>query len=323
MKKLVAVFVLSVLLFSCDDGNLDVASFDFKDTNPQVCNSGVNGFFLFNIKDKRALILKIPESNFNNSLDNLSNTLEISSSNELFYREYVGAVATNNICGSPTSANLNLAKQWSAKGGTIKITTTLSKPDPGSDGSTNYNSVITLTNVVFDTGNGEQRNDVIDLGTYTRRNPNILSPNITSIFNRCSNNSYNSYFSNQALLLKVDPTIFDTTILDTPKTRPINGTTNTVVYNVYNIAVSNANFLCNPSNPPLATDPTIIESWVADNAVGANGQIEVTTTTVVGSNPVKYRHKIVFKGINLKNNNYQNFSFKLSTNFIYAPNYEP
>ncbi len=318
------VFTLSILLFSCDDGKLDVVSFDFKDTNPKVCNVGVaNSFFLFNIKDKRALILKIPESTFNTSLSNVSNVLNISSTNELFYREYVDVVGVNNICGSPTSANLNLAKEWPATGGTIKITTTLSKTDPQADGSTsytNYNSVITLTNVVFNTGNGEQRNDVINLGTYSKPNPNVFTP-FTGPVNKCNDNSFNVIFSNRAMILKVDSSIFDTSVLDTPKTKVINGTTNSVTFTSYNTSIAplTSNALC---ASPTSASSSVIESWIANNGDSTTGQIQVITSTKPGTNPVKYKHSIVLKGVTVTNKDFPSYNFKFPTTLVFG-DYEP
>ena len=291
MNRIVFFFLSMIFLSSCDDGKIEVASFDFTATNLKSCNEGIPGsFFLYTIKDKRAMIIKISETNFENQISNIIPPLTIDGTNKVTYREYAGNISNDNICGFPTNVSVALEKEWRGVGGTIKIETAISKSEnvaAGSSSYDSYNHTITLINPSFDNGTGgQQKSDIIFLGAYTKPNLNkLVDFTADLILKKCpTSNNYFKISNNQSLVLNVDNTIFDTSILDTPKTRIIDGTNNKFTFWVHNSPQSISSF-CG-AFPPAST--SILENWSARNA----GTIEVVTTTVPGSNPVRFKHTV-------------------------------
>ena len=289
-----------LLTSACDDGEIEVASFDFVGSNVKVCQVGVpDNFYLYVIKGKRALILKIPESNFDNNIT-ATKFITIDANNEAIYREYAGNVAENNICGFPTNVSLGLEKQWNGVGGVIQIETTIEKSEDLLTGITrysNYNHRITLINPSFNNGaGGEQKMDLIEFGTYSKSNENslnnfIITPNEIK---KCTGNTY--FFktnARQALELTVDNTIFSIANLGIPKTRTINGTSNKFLFKIFSANISDAYFCASP----IPATPNIVETWIGRNGTATTGIIEVVTSTIPATNPQQYKHQIKLKNM--------------------------
>lgn len=290
MKKLYVCLYVCLLLLSCDDGKIEVASFDFDSTNLKSCNEGIaNSFFLYAIKDKRAIIIKIKEVNLENQLSPVIAPLVIDGLNQVTYREYAGNIANDNICGFPTNVSVPLEKEWKGVGGFIKIETTIAKSDPSATGATNYDSYnhkITLVNPSFENGvGGQQKADFIFLGAYNKPNLNRFAdftPNL--ILKKCvAGNNFYKLNNNQSLVLNVDNNIFRTNILDAPKTITIDGINNKFLFRVHNATQLDASF-CG-TVPPVTS---IIDSWNARNG----GIIEVVTSSVSGSVPPQFTHRV-------------------------------
>lgn len=306
MKNVLIVLSFLFLFASCDDGDIDIASFDFEGADVKTCQVGIpDNFYLFSTKDKRALILKLPESVFNNQLINPIQNITINASNQVIYREYVGDVADNNICGFPTNVSLGLVKEWNGVGGTIRIETSIAKTENTTDASSryvNYNHRITFINPSFDNGaGGEQKMDFIEFGTYSKINENNLNDFTAVSPKRCGANIRYLFKSSarQSLELTVDNTIFNTSSLDMPKTRLIDGNANKFSFKNFNSNVGDAYF-CTPI--PAAT-PTIAETWNARNGNGLNGVIEVVSSSIPGTNPQQFRHQITLRNVTVENGN--------------------
>ena len=304
MKKFFSALCFLFLLSACDDGDIEIASFDFSASTVKVCQAGIPGnFYLYVIKDKRALILKIPESNFNNQLLPPIKLLTIDAINQATYREYAGTVSDDNICGFPTNVSLGLQKEWNGVGGTIQIETSVAKVENAADGSSRYptyNHRISLINPSFNNGaGGEQKMDLIEFGTYSKINENNLNDFTPITLKKCATSTYFYKSSGrQSLELSVDSSIFSTTILDVVKTRVINGSTNKFLFKVFNANVSDP-FFCAATVPAT---PTIAETWTARNGSATTGIIEVITTSVPGTNPQQYLHRITLKNLIVENN---------------------
>ncbi len=303
MKKFLVAFCFLFLISACDDGDIEIASFDFLNSTVKVCQAGTNNFFLYTYKDKRALILKIPETAFENKLDPSIKLLTINATNEAIYREYVGNVADDNICAFPTNVSLGLEKQWSGVGGTIKIETSISKTEDlltGVSRYATYNHRITLINPSFSNGaGGEQKMDLIEFGTYSKPNENNLN-NFVVIPNEIKKCTANTFFyktnARQALELTVDSTIFSTSILDTPKVRFINGTTNKFLFKVFNANVPDTYF-CTTTVP---VTPNVVELWTGQNGTNTTGIIEVITSSIPATSPQQFKHQIRLKKVSVE-----------------------
>lgn len=109
MRKLCAFILLTTLLFSCDDGDVIVTSFNFEDTNLQFCQ-GASSFVFFKINDASneslSLQIDVEDADFIQSstlLFQLNAT-----TNFLNYRTFDTAPTESYFCTSipPTSPSV-------------------------------------------------------------------------------------------------------------------------------------------------------------------------------------------------------------------------
>ena len=301
MKYFIYFFILLSVLTACDDGKVDVASFDFNGSTIKSCNEGIaNNFFLYTIKDNRSIIIKIPELNFENQLVSVIAPITIGTDKIVTYREYASSVTDNNICGFPTIVNIPLIKEWSGIGGTIEIETRIVKspenPITLATSYDSYNHQIRLVNPSFASTDGtQQRADFIVLGTYNKPNLNRLFdflPNQN--LKKCTpSGAFFKISNNQTLALEVDNTIFGLANLGVPKTRQINGTNNKFNFRVHNATQNDAGFCGSLS---LANNPSVVENWTARNG----GIIEVISATDP-LNQGQFKHTIRLINVVLEN----------------------
>ena len=321
MKSVLSLILVLLFLNSCDDGNISVISFDFSTSKAQSCNMGVEGkFFIFSKQDKRTFIIQTSELNFANEVtpDGAPKTILINeTNNKVIYREYSDKIVDATICSAIPPISPIVTKELIAIGGSIVITTTPITSENTSNGSsriTGYNHEIYFQNIRFNNGNTEQTNDKIAFGTYTTAAIIPVDFSSLSIQNCGGDNSYLFKASgNQTLNLKIDSTIFDTTIVGIPKTKLIDGTINQVYWNIFTSNV-NQSIICSTSIPlPL-------ELWNGNNSTNINGnltgEIEVTTNSIGNG---KFEHVIRLKNVTLTKGL---VSFRLGTDYLFG-NYTP
>ncbi|HEX8577331.1 MAG TPA: hypothetical protein VF677_13635 [Flavobacterium sp.] len=307
MKNLLACLCIILLFNSCDDGDLSVVSFQFVPENVKACKGAGTGsrFFLYNIKDSRAFILKIPEETFKNEIVSEAIPIEINSSISLIYREYNGSLASETICSDIPASNPVVTKEHIATGGKIYITTSAVRTTDQATGATRvtgYNHSIIIKDVTFNVDGGTQKNEEINFGIYNEPETtfNVLSNTSVATFSKCpGTNNYYIINGAQAVTLTADPSLFN----NTPGVKPIaliNGTTTALKLQLYNNNLISSSF---------CTGPTPIETWTANNGNATSGQIEVTTTT----NASNFTHTIRLKNVTLTK---ANVSFNLGTYFL-------
>ncbi len=315
MKKLLSLLLFS-LITSCNDGNLTAVSLDFPQSSVKSCNlNDKNKFYLYNIADKRVLILKIDEANFTKQINNAAPII-ISGNNQVFYREYAQTVDANSICSSTgilTTSNPTV-KDWTATGGQIIITTSVNYAvNETTEASTisEYNYKITLNNIAFNTGSGEQRNNVLEFGTYKLSATQMINFGEISL-KKCSDNLYYNYSGNQSITLTLNDNskgIFSTLPADlsVPKTANIDINTNKIIFNIFKFTtptVLDNNYFC--ANP-LPTNIPIDEEWTA-----TSGQVEVTSQSF----GTKFKQVVKFKNVVLKNKD--GLEMKLGKDYLYG-----
>ena len=121
MKKFFAL-VLTILLFSCDDGDITLQSFAFDTQSVQKCS---DNNLIFKIKNDELLLIDISESNFVNTVtpDGTPREVLINSSNRVIYRKYSANLTSTTICSIIPPASPVVNKEWNATGGKILIET--------------------------------------------------------------------------------------------------------------------------------------------------------------------------------------------------------
>lgn len=121
MKKVFAL-LLTVILFSCDDGDVTLQSFAFESQSIQKC---ADNNLIFKIKNDELLLLDIPESSFINTVtpDGAPREVLVNSTNKVIYRKYSGNLSSTTICSVLPPASPVVSKEWNATGGKILIET--------------------------------------------------------------------------------------------------------------------------------------------------------------------------------------------------------
>ncbi|MFA9187955.1 hypothetical protein AAGV33_13670 [Flavobacterium sp. FBOR7N2.3] len=303
MKKALSLLVLLALFNACDDGDLTQEDISFEDvTSTQSCSTND---IIYKLKEKEALLLEIPETNFPTELtaDNETVELDISTTtNRVVYRFYNGTVTSNNICETIAPATPVITDQWTATAGKIRIVTSaIIEPNNEANNSTKitgYNHNIVLKNVTFAKAVGTQVYETFPFGNYK----SIITPlpfNFDQTLEKCtSSNEIYNYTTSAALILDIDPSLIanEVTPLNTPRTGLIGTTTNVFIYRSFTGGgLLTGDYFCNDTTP---TTPVLNQQWDGKAGVsGESGIIEVTTTT---NGPTSFKHTIVLKKVSLQ-----------------------
>ncbi len=124
------LFFLVLLIFSCDDGDLQIETIDFDSVSIQSCTddpNGVDEVVFFKINQEEALLLDLQANLLENetSVDG-SITSSFPSSSQLIYRLFSDNVSTNYFCDAIPALSPLVVNEFNAIGGEIVIETTVS-----------------------------------------------------------------------------------------------------------------------------------------------------------------------------------------------------
>lgn len=326
MKIFFSFLVLAVFFTSCDDGNMEEVSFEFNETAAEPCGRATSGFFIYKTTDQRALILKLAENNFVNTVtsDSLEAgviPLDINTTNQLIYRVYNDVVTTNTICSSTgvPAAYPVVTEQRNAHGGKMYVKTTALKSEEAANGATNiteYLHTITFADITFITADGSQRNESLPAVTYKTQAPKFLFDNLSDI-KTCAGNGHKllfRYLNDQAMSLKLGEEdaafLFSNTL--GVKERYLN-TENSLTYRFFSRANINPltdGYFCSAIQPDL---PAVKHTWIGNNSTNeSTGKIEVLTEQVDDN---VYKHTITLKNVTMARSS-QNF--RLKRDFIFG-----
>ncbi|MGH2667075.1 hypothetical protein [Flavobacterium sp.] len=285
MKYFLVLFISVLAVTGCDNGDLIVESFNFENATIQKCT---DANVLYKISAQEALVLTIPETNFENAETpaNTPRVVTITGTTSIKYRKYSGTPTAATICGTPT---LSVLEEWDAIGGTVEITTVKIL---GTDNTTviGYNHNIVFKNVTFNTPDKQVVYDSYEFGNYRTDVIDLDFDYASAATQNCGgNNLIFKYNTNNALLLDVDQSLFANaaTPVGSPRTALINTTTNKVVYRVYSGGL-NINYFCSAITPAT---PTLTEEWVAEDGIASTSGI-ITVDTEATIDPNVFKHTI-------------------------------
>ncbi len=164
-RKIVFLSCILVLFFiACDDGDLEVETISFDNSDVLSCTSDTTATFLFKYSSQQALILELPSGVLTNSEKTATGT--ISSDYKLYYRTFSDAVSTSYFCGNYPPVSPSVTSQYEATGGTVSIVT---KPiyNETTQELLRYDHLITISDLVILNSDG---NKLVDsnfiFGTY-------------------------------------------------------------------------------------------------------------------------------------------------------------
>ena len=166
MKKILGLFIL-ILVFACDDGDLQIETIDFDSTTIQNCGpvSAETANVLFKLNSSEALILELPNGAIKNEVSDGTIQYNVTGSGpaKTTYRTFSDNVSLNYFCNAVPLTEPTVVEEIIAQGGSVLITTSLN-----ADGVT-YEHLIQLSAISFVTSNGNRiTNLTIDnFGTVT------------------------------------------------------------------------------------------------------------------------------------------------------------
>lgn len=308
--------IFALFLNGCDDGDLTMEDIDFEDVSTQSCTTNE---IIYKLKEREALLLEMPKTDFVNEPTDVDDPIEINIDNSTYrvvYRFYNGTIASDNICNTIPPALPTVTDQWTGTSGIIQIVTTALKSTNETENSTRitgYNHNIVFKNITFAKNNGTQVYETFPFGDYvTTATP--LPFGFDKVVEICPNSKqiYN-YVSSEALTMdNIDPALIVNveTPLNTPRTALIGSVQNKLTYRLFSNGIVTGSYFCTTTLP---TVPTIKEEWNAvDGVDGLSGIIEVTT---IKNGTSAYKHTIVIKKATLKKGN---SDFSLGDNYLYG-----
>ncbi|MCK0190253.1 hypothetical protein [Arenibacter sp. F20364] len=167
MKNLLT-FLLCLALYSCDDGDLQIETINFDDSDIQYCGSTVTTgtTLFFKMVDSEALILTLASGTLKNEASDGEVAYPISGSTIITYRIFSENVTTNYFCDVIPVTEPTVIEEIEAEGGSVLITTT----EIVDGENTSYEHTIRLSEItLINNSNGQRITDlsINDFGTVT------------------------------------------------------------------------------------------------------------------------------------------------------------
>lgn len=125
MKKCIGI-ILFTLLFSCNDGDLDIETIDFDSIETiQYCDeiSTTSSNVLFKINGDEALILELPSGAIQNEATTEDIVIEVNDSGSVIYRIFSDDVTSSYFCDEVPPVSPTVLTEVNAEDGQIYITT--------------------------------------------------------------------------------------------------------------------------------------------------------------------------------------------------------
>lgn len=166
MKNLLFICSL-ILLFSCDDGDLQIETIDFDSVNITTCESTITtaSTVFFKMNGTEALILTLASGVLKNEASTTTISSAVPGASTLTYRVFTDDVTKNYFCDAIPTASPEVLEQIDASNGEILITTI--RVDDGT--TISYEHKIELSGITFITSKNERITDlqINDFGTVT------------------------------------------------------------------------------------------------------------------------------------------------------------
>jgi len=130
MKRLLVFFLLSILFFGCNDGDVIVTSFSFEDTDLQFCTgSDSHLFFKINNADTESISLLFQgDSDIFFTSDTTRVTLD-GTSNYINFRIYNGQVSSSYFCNEVPPTTPQVIEEYLGNSGVAELVTIASYDD--------------------------------------------------------------------------------------------------------------------------------------------------------------------------------------------------
>ncbi|WP_394750063.1 hypothetical protein [Spongiimicrobium salis] len=281
MKRLLVVCCLG-LLFSCDDGDLQIETIDFDSSSIQTCGSpapqGTEAEFFFKINGDEALVLSLQSGLLENETS-VENTVASSfpSASSLTYRLFSGTVNMSYFCDNIPPLEPIVTSESTAVGGDIIINTSVSSVNATSK---TYSHNILFQELSLSNDAGERLTDTstFDYGDFTTTTTSSVSTGVL-FSNYAAINITACETAPAAGFIRLYKILNDEFLtLDIPTTLIANAATTTPREMVLDATSTFRNTVLNT----IATEALICGSTISDDVLvnqftSENGTVSVTT----------------------------------------------
>ena len=167
MKKCI-LLSLALLLWGCNDGDLQIEFIDFDDIPIQTCESSVTTgtTVFFKINGGESLILDLQSGLLKNEVSQDTIVSSIPGQSSLFYRIFTGTVSKNYFCDAIPPVEPTVLEDIEAVEGEVLINTVRNATD-----TTLFEHAIRLRDVTLINAQGERITDtrINEFGTVTTK----------------------------------------------------------------------------------------------------------------------------------------------------------
>ncbi len=124
MKNIFAFFLL-MTIYSCDDGDIQIETINFDDSDIQFCDSAATTgtTLFFKTVDKEALILTLKSGTLKNEASEGEIVYPISGDTKITYRIFSDKVSKNYFCDAVPPITPTVIEEIEAQSGSVLITT--------------------------------------------------------------------------------------------------------------------------------------------------------------------------------------------------------
>lgn len=158
--------MLCCLIFSCDDGDLQIEIIDFDSAGIEFCETATDttSTFFFKLNPTEALILDLQSGILQNEASDGTLVSSVPGQSQVTYRTFSGDVNKNYFCDQLPPAEPSVVEEILAEGGEVFITTVQSLND-----TTIYEHTIELNGISLVNSQGERITNlnIDDFGTIT------------------------------------------------------------------------------------------------------------------------------------------------------------
>jgi hypothetical protein len=158
MKKII-LLVLAFTLFSCNDGDFDVPTFEFSDV---ISSCGEYILFKKNSESTEVLVLTLSNSDLGSSEGDKAISI---TPEKVIYRIFDAAITDDYFCASIPPTTPLVLKDIYAESGSINIITTVLKNQ--NNEITGYSYDISFSELLFLDEDGQIFYQNFDFGTFT------------------------------------------------------------------------------------------------------------------------------------------------------------
>jgi|SRR5690606_2321983 hypothetical protein len=166
MQKIVLISLLSFLI-SCDDGDLQIDTINFDNSDAQYCNTATTGTSIFfKINEDEALILNLQTGIIKNEISDGAIVSTVPAQSQITYRIFSNNVTKNYFCDAVPPITPTVLQEINAEGGEVLVETTTTD-------SITYEHRIQLSGISLVDDSGHRITDlrINDFGTFSTKVP--------------------------------------------------------------------------------------------------------------------------------------------------------